>query len=82
MVLEMPGFAFDQPGAEALARALRNTLEAAQTAGVTVPTVLAALALSAAAVVHGSGLRLSPELAAWAVADLMKMALATERLPW
>lgn len=82
MVLEMPGFAFDQPGAEALARALRPTLEAALTAGTPVATVLAALALSGASVVHRSALRRSPSPAARAVADLMQMALAAERLPW
>ena len=82
MVLEMPGFAFDQPGAEALARTLRPTLEAARTAGVSVPTVLAALALSAAAVTQRSGLLQTPGQAARAVSELMQMALAVERLPW
>lgn len=82
MVLEMPGFAFDQPGAEALARALRPTVQAAMSSEEMVPTVLAALALSAAAVVQRSGLRRSSPLAARAIADLMLMALAAERLPW
>jgi hypothetical protein len=82
MVLEMPGFAFDQPGAEALARALRSTIEAALAAGVSTPTVLAALALDAASVVARSGLRTTPGLAARAVGELMQMALAAERLPW
>lgn len=82
MVLDMPGFGFDQVAAEALARTLRPTLAAAIEEGTTLPTVLAALALSAAAVAQGSALRRGPGRAAQAVAHLMQLAMAMERTPW
>ncbi len=82
MVLEMPGFAFDQAGAEALARLLRPILEGAQLDEARVPTVLAALTLSAGAVLHRSRLGRNPVAAAMAMGRLLQQALDTNTLPW
>lgn len=82
MVLDLPGFRWDQARAEALARALRPALDLAESGEVPVPDRLAALALAAAAVVTRSRLARDPEAAARAIAALIVDAVRSGQLPF
>ncbi len=76
----LPGFAYDDGKAEAMADALAATLAQARLADVTVPDQLAALGIMAARLIAGSRLRTTPQRATSAVAAFT-IAWLTSRIP-
>ncbi len=81
MALDLPGFRWDLPRAEVIARALRPIIDQAQAGGVPAADQLAALALTAALVVSRTGLARDPEAAARAISALLVDAVRLGHLP-
>ncbi len=78
--VELPGFAYDDGKAEAMADALAATLVQARLAEVTLPDQLAALGIVTARLIAGSRLRTTPQRAVSAVAAFT-IAWLTSRIP-